>query len=360
MECVAERKCLHCKKNVTSSIECLKCAGFFHPACMAQANEAKNKSCRHMDSKSLVKEFEAQNKLIQKLITKIEAKEDNFNKQNSVSDILNATDEKIIELSEKVEALENEINRLKAKNIPDPESKESPIDLAVEGTKNTEGPGEGIGNILAEELRKQSEGLNSKLDNVAKAIISTNKDLVRFLTQSIPTQSQFQPKLQSAPIRNESRSFQSSNNLQLTGQQKSQRPVRSMERQSMPNSARVSERSSNNPVLIGRGAGSGLFSAGERRQWLYLGRCDPSTTEEHITDYLKNQLSISDVKCLVLDKNDDVVSFKIGVKESLLKGLLDPNLWPVGTAVKEFRPRRLWAKQTSANFRGGDREDQSH
>jgi hypothetical protein len=102
------------------------------------------------------------------------------------------------------------------------------------------------------------------------------------------------------------------------------------------------------PLIIGTGKGNALISAGKRRQWLYLGRCDPNTSETDVISYINNNLEITDVKCFPLDKNDDVSSFKIGVKESLIKGLLEPGLWPEGTAVKEFLPRKQ--NRGNANF----------
>lgn len=119
-------------------------------------------------------------------------------------------------------------------------------------------------------------------------------------------------------------------------------------------------RYSGRSIIIGTSTNDKVFTAAERRQWLYIGRCNPNTTEQQITDYIKNQLCISDVQCILLDRNDDVSSFKVGVKESLLKGLLDHNLWPAGTAVKEFRPRRSNRPSNSANFQQLDLETIPH
>lgn len=114
----------------------------------------------------------------------------------------------------------------------------------------------------------------------------------------------------------------------------------------------LSTTSAQNTIIVGTASNASSFSAAERRQWIYIGRCNPSTTEKDITDYMADNLEITDVKCFVLDKNEDVSSFKIGVKESVVKGLLDPNLWPKGTAVKEFLPRRQPSWQPKAtNFR---------
>ena len=116
---------------------------------------------------------------------------------------------------------------------------------------------------------------------------------------------------------------------------------------------------SREPLIIGTGSQVGRLSAAERRQWLYLGRCSPSTTEQHIMDYMDEQLGIKDVKCFPLDKNEDVASFKIGVKESLLKGLLESNLWPAGTAIKEFHQRRGQGNRRPANFQSQNFQSQA-
>ena len=117
------------------------------------------------------------------------------------------------------------------------------------------------------------------------------------------------------------------------------RPNNNLDTRSNPQQSRL-DRYNKRPIIIGTSTNDNAFTASERRQWLYIGRCNPNTTEVQISDYIKNHLCIPDVQCILLDKNDDVSSFKVGVKESLLRGLLDPNLWPAGTAVKQFLPRR--------------------
>lgn len=92
-------------------------------------------------------------------------------------------------------------------------------------------------------------------------------------------------------------------------------------------------------IIIGT-SDNETFCAAERRQWIYIGGCSPATTTSDINDYVVNVLNISDVKCFPLTKNDDTCSFKIGVKESLIEGLLHPNLWPKKTLIKEFLPRK--------------------
>lgn len=91
------------------------------------------------------------------------------------------------------------------------------------------------------------------------------------------------------------------------------------------------------------------FSSVERRQWLYIGRASPETTEDDILNYAKKTLEVEDVRCHLLTANEDSSSFKLGVRESVLRNLLNPALWPQGIAVREFLPRSR--NKTSGNFR---------
>lgn len=86
-----------------------------------------------------------------------------------------------------------------------------------------------------------------------------------------------------------------------------------------------------------------------RRQWLYLGRAAPDTTVDQVLHWVNNELNIADAKCEILASNDDIRSFKLGVKEDVLKSLLDPGKWPSNIAVKEFIPR----KGSKGTFRQG-------
>lgn len=103
-----------------------------------------------------------------------------------------------------------------------------------------------------------------------------------------------------------------------------------------------------NPLIIGTGrseAGANLsnvsgFKAAPRRQWLYIGRVSPGTAADDIINYVNTTLNIEDVKCDLLSSTEDICSFKLGVKEDVLKTLLDPGMWPAGVAIKEFIPRR--------------------
>lgn len=113
-------------------------------------------------------------------------------------------------------------------------------------------------------------------------------------------------------------------------------------------------RSRRNQPIIGIGGGTQnsdtsirVFKAAPRRQWLYIGRVAPDTSCDMIVDYVKSALSIDDVKCELLASNEDTCSFKLGIRENVLKDLLKPELWPENIAIREFIPRR----PNLANFR---------
>ncbi len=113
-------------------------------------------------------------------------------------------------------------------------------------------------------------------------------------------------------------------------------------------SARLQPRA-NKPVVGKKVTGSQVFTAAERRQWIHISRVCPGTTPEIIQNYLKEDLKIEDSECISLVSNKDVCSFKVGVKESILPSLLNPELWPAGVAIKEFLPWRSSSRRTG-NF----------
>lgn len=124
------------------------------------------------------------------------------------------------------------------------------------------------------------------------------------------------------------------------------RPNRSNPGQSetAPGSTRVHR----NPIIIGTGEGASSigtqdafsFRAAPRRQWLYIGRAAPGSKPDDVLAYVRNNLGIEDARCEQLTDTEDICSFKLGVKEDILKTLLVPEKWPPNIAVKEFIPRR--------------------
>lgn len=112
--------------------------------------------------------------------------------------------------------------------------------------------------------------------------------------------------------------------------------------------------STRNPLIIGTGGAVpdsvdvSTFRAIPRRQWIYVGRVAPGTTPNDVLKYVNDVLHIQDAKCEQLTDNDDICSFKLGVREDVLHSLLVPEKWPPHMAVKEFIPRR---RLNVGNFR---------
>lgn len=226
--------------------------------------------------------------------------------------------------------------------------------------------------VIRDHLDSQNEQISRKLDAVVEAIKDTNAELVRSLTMNqstsnlelirLPSNGQVVTSGQSTTRMN--RVNASSSQFIPIPSKVSQKACKSgntgstMEVDQRPSAGTQNKTgNSSKPLIIGTGKDCALISAGERRQWLYLGRCDPNTNENDVINYISNNLEITDVKCFPLDRNDDVCSFKIGVKESLIKGLLEPGLWPEGTAVKEFLPRPQ--RKGYANFHRIDNSTQN-
>lgn len=328
-----KNRCLHCKKDVVASIECLKCGGYFHPACMAQANEAKSKHCLHVDLKGLVKEYEAQNKIIQKLLSKITKLEDNVSKNSEISTINTA---KIMELTAKVETLENELQQYRVNNLS-----ETRPDLPSSAGEESFRDLESIGSILNKELKNHSEILADKMNNVAKAILSSNKELVRFLTHNAT--------LNHGPSLNADQREQGYSEVIPQTEDSS--------KLSSSNLARTSSLSTNpGGVIRGTSEGTLRISAACEQKWFYVGNLTRECTDEQIKNHLiENNISV--LSCEKLDRNDHRASFKISVTPQQETAILNSKIWPLNVIVKPFVFRRsgLRTNGSRQNFRRGYR-----
>lgn len=123
------------------------------------------------------------------------------------------------------------------------------------------------------------------------------------------------------------------------------------------------------PLIIGTGNGIGTeanhktfkndksdqkprgLTGSERRRWIYIGRVKAKTSEEDVINYIKDTWSLTDVSCAQLKSNEEFCSFKVGVKESVVKAMMDANKWPKYVAVREFIqfPRRTGDKKNYSN-----------
>lgn len=83
---------------------------------------------------------------------------------------------------------------------------------------------------------------------------------------------------------------------------------------------------------------SGL-KAVERRKFLHVWRLNKSTTEDDLTDHIKQALGKDSeiiVEKLRPKTERDYASFKVGVTLSNFEKLCDPNLWPVNVEYSEW------------------------
>lgn len=99
-------------------------------------------------------------------------------------------------------------------------------------------------------------------------------------------------------------------------------------------------RPKHNTVVRGTGEKSAnKFKAPEKKLWVYVGRCDASTTADQIKDHLKETWPNSRYEVNKLNTKGSNASFQIGVdfNESLVDTLYDPSYWPEGIAVKRFK-----------------------
>ncbi|KAG8286342.1 hypothetical protein J6590_062159 [Homalodisca vitripennis] len=105
--------------------------------------------------------------------------------------------------------------------------------------------------------------------------------------------------------------------------------------------------------IFGKKTGSGTkLKTASKRSWVFISRLDTSVTKENIESYLKDS-QIDDFLCFELEtKYDTYKSFKIGVNDSAVDQIMDPEFWDEGILVKEYIPLR---KQHRGHFLGHQR-----
>ncbi|KAG8330197.1 hypothetical protein J6590_068808 [Homalodisca vitripennis] len=105
--------------------------------------------------------------------------------------------------------------------------------------------------------------------------------------------------------------------------------------------------------IFGEKTGSGTkLKTASKRSWVFISRLDTSLTKENIESYLKDS-QIDDFLCFELEtKYDTYKSFKIGVNDSAVDQITDPEFWDEGILVKEYIPLR---KQHRGHFLGRQR-----
>lgn len=317
---MAEQICLHCKKSVVSSAECLRCGGSFHPACLVQASEAKGRQCRHIDARGLLKEVDSQSKLLQKMTLKISALEESIKKSDTIIAQQNDQTSKIIsELTERITALEEKLADYQGS---DNDCRVAEIDSQLTQRESQTG----LIALVSEKLKIQSEEISCKLDNVVGAIKSTNKELVRFLAQSSTS---LEP-----PINNIGSAVAAS----VTGT-----PELLPAKQSA--------------IVRGTNSGPSDISAAIPRKWFYVGNLDSECTTDSLIKHLDTR-GLKPLSCEKLQRDgEDKASFKISVTPDKESSILNGDNWPANIIVKPFifrkMPRNNRSTQDNRNFRRG-------
>lgn len=81
------------------------------------------------------------------------------------------------------------------------------------------------------------------------------------------------------------------------------------------------------------------LQAPESKIWLYIGRCNKSTTESNVQNHLRTNWPTQQFDVLKLDSKGTNSAFRISCahNETLRSQLYDPSKWPKGIVVKQFR-----------------------
>lgn len=82
--------------------------------------------------------------------------------------------------------------------------------------------------------------------------------------------------------------------------------------------------------------GSHEFSAAVRKTWLYVGRCRPETTEEHITSWLTDKFPGRSFTASPL-QSKGYPSFRVGADAAIEDVLYEASTWPKDVLVKRFK-----------------------
>lgn len=89
------------------------------------------------------------------------------------------------------------------------------------------------------------------------------------------------------------------------------------------------------------------FQAAPRKSWLHIWNANISTSKDDITKFVKNIITSEDIICDKLISKGAYASFKVGVEETQLLTLLNPEIWPEGIYVKRFFHQRRKVNQTT-------------
>lgn len=83
-------------------------------------------------------------------------------------------------------------------------------------------------------------------------------------------------------------------------------------------------------------SGNELQAAG-RRAWLYIGHLHHNTTYELVERHLKKLDVTEIIECEVIQTQDSLKAFKVGIPLKDLQHITKPELWPEGATVRRYR-----------------------
>ncbi|KAL1488082.1 hypothetical protein ABEB36_015450 [Hypothenemus hampei] len=316
----SDNVCKRCKKSVKSFASCAKCASCFHPACGKIVREccgaainlnAVYSSDREENGGCNVFDFD--------LLSNLECTKDNF----AILRLLVAEMHQSNKLlKEKILLLEREVTAKPQVEV----MVDGVMDYMVNTTTELQGD---VNQRLYSDLVKANTATveRSDLKHKQASVVSKNKGDYNL---NIP----------------------SDNSKSKSGEIVVPRAARTVKRVALPTvkddfevvTSRKNVKLRNNvfkrPTIVGEKAHSSndkaFFNAADQYKWLHLSKIEAGTTAERIINYISSVHNISDVKCFVLTNNDDVCTFKVGIRESSFDALLDPGSWSKGVLVRRF------------------------
>ncbi|KAJ3655259.1 hypothetical protein Zmor_014395 [Zophobas morio] len=208
-----------------------------------------------------------------------------------------------------------------------------------------------ITKLVSEIIKKEVNVLLTRIDKLeaqVKTLSDTNAELVALLRESsgndIAQNQRPREKVDESGSDLELSSLSDSNNLDNTFIE-----VKKDVSKTVPKKKRQNRTTSNKKQGVIRGTGvsdgntssegNNHFGAPQKKIWLHIGRCRPTTTIEQVSLHLRKEWTNQVFEIIELESKGTNKSFRVSVnyEEELLKQLFDPNKWPVGVVIKRYR-----------------------
>jgi hypothetical protein len=105
--------------------------------------------------------------------------------------------------------------------------------------------------------------------------------------------------------------------------------------------------------IVGNGrAASSCLTPAQRKEWIFISRLSADTKSESVTEYIK-QLTSGEVLCEeVQSKFPTYKSFKVGVDIGNKGNIMNPDIWPEGVLVSNYRFHNRKSHSNSRSFLG--------